>query len=222
MDKKIIVAIDGPSASGKSTVAKVVANKLGYKYIDTGAMYRAVTLYAIRHHLDVEGLLKVIDKIDITFDEKNRIYLNGEDVSVLIRTSELSDNTPKFAADARIREHLVALQQKMGKDKGIVMDGRDIASVVFPEAELKIFQIASPLARAKRRYAEYQDKGISCDLEEIVKEIELRDHVDASRDASPMIKVEDAIELDTSDLSIDQCVDAIMALVEEKVGERHG
>ena len=215
--KKIIIAIDGPSASGKSTVAKILAKKLGYKYIDTGAMYRAISLYALRHSLDVEGLLKIIDRISIGFDDKNNILLNGEDVSKDIRTSQLSDITPIYAADARIREHLVVMQQKLGHEKGIVMDGRDIASVVFPDAELKIYQVASARARAQRRCDEYNAKGITCNLEDITKEIEQRDLIDSTRDASPMVKTEDAIELDTSNMSVDQVVESILNLVEEKV-----
>jgi len=218
--KKIIIAIDGPSASGKSTVAKLVAAKLNYKYIDTGAMYRCVALYALENNLDLEQLVSKLNEIHITFDTKNNVFLNGKDVTQVIRSREVTQKTPQIAADARIRKYLVSLQQKMGLDKGIVMDGRDITSVVFPEAELKIFQVASAQARAMRRYKENKEKGIESDLETLTKEVEQRDYQDSHRDASPMIKVEDAYEIDTSDMSIDQVVNKIIELAKEK-GEKN-
>lgn len=215
--KKIVIAIDGPAASGKSTVAKLVASKLQYKYIDSGAMYRCVALYALRNNYDIEQIIANLNNIQISFDTENKVYLNGEDVSKEIRENEVTKLVPVVAQNPKIREYLVSLQKKLGEEKGIVMDGRDIGSVVFPNAELKIYQDASAKARAQRRYKENVEKNIQTNLEDLIKEIEERDHQDMNREHSPLVQAKDAVYLDTSDLSIEQSVDKIIDLVNERV-----
>ncbi|WP_423364201.1 (d)CMP kinase [Mycoplasma sp. P36-A1] len=215
--KKIIIAIDGPAASGKSTVAKIVASKLGYKYIDSGAMYRCVALYAINNNLDEKQLEENLNKINIEFDEKNNVYLNNQDVTLKIRSNEVTNIVPQIAKNAKIRSYLVQQQQKLGATKGIVMDGRDIGTVVFTNAELKIYQIASATARATRRHKENIEKNIPSDLKEITKEIEQRDYQDMNREHSPLTKAKDALILDTSNMTIEQSADAVIKLAEERV-----
>jgi cytidylate kinase len=180
-------------------------------------MYRAVALDALRNEYSIDEVLNNLKDLDIQFNEDGKIFLNGEDVSLLIRTSEVTNMTPIIASNPGVREHLVAMQQKIGSDKAVVMDGRDIGSVVFPNAELKIFQIASVKARALRRHNENIDKGLNSDLVTITKDIEKRDYQDMNRDVSPLIKCSDVIELDTSDMSVQQVVDKILELVKERV-----
>ncbi len=211
--KKITIAIDGHSSCGKSTMAKDLAREVGYVYVDTGAMYRCVTLYALRHGLftdegiQEEALRKAMPKIQITFRfnaEKGRpdTYLNGELVEDLIRSMEVSNHVSPIATLGFVREAMVAQQQQMGKDKGVVMDGRDIGTVVFPDAELKIFVTASAEVRAQRRYDELKGKGMEADYEEILKNVQERDYIDSHRAVSPLRKADDAIELDNSHMTI--------------------
>lgn len=213
--KKIIIAIDGFSSCGKSTIAKDLANKIGYIYIDSGAMYRAVTLYCLENRLfkddilDTESLRKHIDQIHISFrmnplTNKPDTYLNGLNVEDKIRTMEVSSRVSKVAALDFVREAMVAQQQEMGQAKGIVMDGRDIGTTVFPEAELKIFLTASPEIRAKRRYDELSAKGMQASFEEILENIKQRDYIDQHRETSPLRKASDAILLDNGNMSIDE------------------
>ena len=214
--RKITIAIDGFSSCGKSTMAKDLARELGYIYVDTGAMYRCVTLYALRHGIiDTDGAINLpkleaeIPNINISFKlnkETGRpdTYLNNENVENKIRTMEVSSHVSSIAAIPFVREALVAQQQKMGKDKGIVMDGRDIGTVVFPNAELKIFVTASPEVRAQRRYDELMEKGMEADYNEILENVKRRDYIDSHRDVSPLRKADDAIELDNSNISIEE------------------
>lgn len=214
--KKIVIAIDGYSSCGKSTMAKNLARQLGYVYVDTGAMYRAVTLYALRHQLfkadgevDAASLQQAMPDIRISFQfnaqtGKPDTYLNDELVEQEIRTMQVSERVSKIAALPFVRTALVAQQQRMGKDKGIVMDGRDIGTVVFPHAELKIFVTASAEVRAQRRYDELQQKGMPARYDDILKNVQERDYIDSHREVSPLRKAEDAIELDNSNLTIDE------------------
>jgi cytidylate kinase len=214
--EKIIIAIDGFSSCGKSTMAKDLAHELGYIYVDTGAMYRCVALYALQHKLflkdgeiNIPELEAAMPNINISFKlnkETRRpdTYLNNENVENKIRTMEVSSHVSSIAAIPFVREALVAQQQKMGKDKGIVMDGRDIGTVVFPNAELKIFVTASPEVRAQRRYDELMEKGMEADYNEILENVKRRDYIDSHRDVSPLRKADDAIELDNSNISIEE------------------
>lgn len=214
--EKIIIAIDGFSSCGKSTMAKDLAYELGYIYVDTGAMYRCVALYALQHKLflkdgkiNIPELEAAMPNINISFKlnkETGRpdTYLNNENVENKIRTMEVSSHVSSIAAIPFVREALVAQQQKMGKDKGIVMDGRDIGTVVFPNAELKIFVTASPEVRAQRRYDELMEKGMEADYNEILENVKRRDYIDSHRDVSPLRKADDAIELDNSNISIEE------------------
>ena len=214
--KKIVIAIDGYSSCGKSTMAKNLARQLRYVYVDTGAMYRAVTLYALRHQLfnadgdvDAASLQRDMPDIRISFQfnaqtGKPDTYLNDELVEHDIRTMQVSERVSKIAALPFVRTALVAQQQRMGKDKGIVMDGRDIGTVVFPHAELKIFVTASAEVRAQRRYDELQQKGMPARYDDILKNVQERDYIDSHREVSPLRKADDAIELDNSNLTIDE------------------
>lgn len=212
--KKITIAIDGFSSCGKSTMAKDLARETGYIYVDTGAMYRAVTLYALRHSLfNADGSAKrdelehSMPDIKITFrlnKETGRpdTYLNGECVEKEIRSMEVSTHVSPVAALPFVRSSLVALQQAMGKNKGVVMDGRDIGTTVFPDAELKIFVTASAEVRAQRRYDELQSKGMPADYDDILKNVKERDYIDSHREVSPLRKADDALELDNSHMTI--------------------
>lgn len=227
--KKITIAIDGFSSCGKSTMAKDLAKKLGYVYVDTGAMYRAVTLYAMRNGLfNANGSVKTADlerqmnKINITFKlnktaERPDTYLNNELVENDIRTLEVSNHVSQIAAVPFIREAMVAQQQRMGKDKGVVMDGRDIGTTVFPEAELKVFVTASAEVRAQRRYDELKEKGMPADFNDILKNVQERDYIDSHREVSPLRKAPDAIELDNSHMTITEQSAWLMELVKQKI-----
>ena len=227
--KKITIAIDGFSSCGKSTMAKDLAKKLGYVYVDTGAMYRAVTLYAMRNGLfNADGSIKTADlerqmsKINITFKlnkraERPDTYLNNELVENDIRTLEVSNHVSQIAAVPFIREAMVAQQQRMGKDKGVVMDGRDIGTTVFPEAELKVFVTASAEVRAQRRYDELKEKGMPADFNDILKNVQERDYIDSHREVSPLRKAPDAIELDNSHMTITEQSAWLMELVKQKI-----
>lgn len=220
--KKITIAIDGHSSCGKSTMARNLAREVGYIYVDTGAMYRAVTLYALRNGLfgadgsiNASELESRMDGIDISFRLNSKTgnpdtYLNGVCVEKEIRAMEVSSRVSKVAALGFVRSSLVARQQAMGMDKGVVMDGRDIGTVVFPDAELKIFVTASAEVRARRRYDELQAKGTPADFEDILRNVKERDYIDSHRDVSPLRKADDAIELDNSDMTIPQQQDWLM------------
>ena len=217
----ITIAIDGPSAAGKSTVAKGVAKKLGFVYIDTGAMYRCVTLYALKNGIDCqndEEVVKCLPNIYITLSIDGRVLLNGEDVTFDIRTQDVVDNVSYIAANKGVRLFLVDIQRQMAKDISIVMDGRDIGTYVLPHADVKIFQIASIKERAKRRFLENISKGIPCTLENVEKDLERRDYIDSHREFAPLKKADDAIAVDTSYMSIDEAINAIIKIIEEKVG----
>ena len=211
--KKITIAIDGHSSCGKSTMAKDLAREVGYVYVDTGAMYRSVTLFALRSGLftndtiNEEELRRRMPEIQISFQfnpETGRpdTYLNGELVEKDIRTMEVSNKVSPIAALGFVREAMVAQQQQMGKDKGVVMDGRDIGTTVFPDAELKVFVTASAEVRAQRRYDELKAKGMNADFDDILKNVQERDYIDSHREVSPLRKADDAIELDNSHMTI--------------------
>jgi len=206
--KKIIIAIDGYSSTGKSSFAKAIAAKLGYIFIDTGAMYRAVTLYAMRNGITGKPLkiVEALPDIQIEFRYnpslgRSEIYLDGENVDETIRSIAVSDNVSTVSQIPEVRKKLVTLQQEMGARRGIVMDGRDIGTVVFPDAELKIFMMADPLVRAKRRYDELRAKGVEISQEEIRENIQHRDHQDETRAVSPLRRAGDALLLDNSDMT---------------------
>ena len=218
--KKIVIAIDGYSSCGKSTMAKELAHRLGYVYVDTGAMYRSVTLFALREHLfdaedtlDADRLSALLPQVRIDF------RLNGENVEQKIRGLEVSSRVSIVAAQPFVREMLVRQQQAMGEGKGIVMDGRDIGTVVFPKAELKIFVTASAEVRAERRYKELQAKGQPADYESILKNVQDRDYMDSHREVSPLRQADDAIVLDNSHLTIAQQDAWLMDRVREKLAE---
>lgn len=228
MKKKINIAIDGYSSTGKSTIAKKLAESLGYVYVDTGAMYRAVTYFAVKNHIiskdffKKEELISKLNQIDLKFIFNKdlghaEIYLNGKNVEENIRNLEISNLVSRIAEVSEVRRKLVEQQQKIGKDKGVVMDGRDIGTIVFPDAELKIFMTASAEKRAQRRYKEMIGKGESVNLEEVIKNVTERDRIDTNRKDSPLIMAEDAVLLDNSDLSADETFEKAMVLVAEKI-----
>ena len=226
--KKITIAIDGFSSTGKSTIAKQLAKQLGYIYVDTGAMYRAVTLYAMQQNyisnkvFKKEELINDLDKITLSFQFNKELgfaemFLNGENVEKEIRTIEVSKLVSPVATISKVREKLVAEQQEMGKNKGIVMDGRDIGTVVFPDAELKLFMTASPDKRAKRRYKELIDRGDDVNYQEILHNVVERDRIDSTREDSPLINADDAIEFDNSDMGLKEQFERIFTLVEARL-----
>lgn len=220
--EKMNIAIDGPASAGKSTVAKKLAAELSYVYCDTGAMYRALTYAALSEGLSLdneEDLLHLLQQCVITFQfqkDGQRVFLNGKDVTKAIRENEVTRNVSLVSSYKTIREELVDRQKKIAASGGVVMDGRDIGTVVLPDAEVKIFMIASVEERAQRRFKENQQKGIPCELEQLQKEIERRDYLDSTRENSPLIQAKDAILLDTTGLSIEQVVKEIKKHVEEK------
>ncbi|EPR73711.1 Cytidylate kinase [Winogradskyella psychrotolerans RS-3] len=227
---KIIIAIDGFSSTGKSTVAKQLAKNLNYIYVDTGAMYRAVAYFALENELIGDGFFKEDDlvnrlgDISITFKFNEtagfaEVYLNGENIEAAIRTLKVSKYVSPVATLSAVRRKLVEQQQLMGKDKGIVMDGRDIGTVVFPEAELKIFMTASAETRAKRRYKELTDRGHELSYEDVLENVTTRDHIDSTREDSPLVKAEDAIEIDNSELTIEEQLETIVGLAEELISK---
>lgn len=220
MNKKIVIAIDGHSSCGKSTFAKSIAAKYGYIFIDTGAMYRAVTLFAMRNNLTDSPmkLISLLPSINITFRFNaergaSDIYLNGENVEAEIRGIAVSDFVSRISSIAEVRAYLVRLQQLMGQDRGIVMDGRDIGTVVFPDAELKIFMTADVDVRAQRRFKELTAKGDDVSLEEIAANIRKRDHEDETRKTSPLTRAADAITLDNSHMSVEQQMQWVDSLI---------
>ena len=220
MDRKINIAIDGPSASGKSTIAKRLCRELGYKHLDTGAMYRCVALKVARtgiNYKDKAAMKQLLDSINIDFTPRGKVLLDGEDVSSAIRTNEISMLASDVSTQLAVRQHIVKLQQEMSKNKGYVMDGRDIGTVVLPDAEVKIFMTASAETRAQRRYLENKERGIKSNLRALKQEIIERDYQDTHRTHSPLKKADDAIEIDTSDMTIVQVTDEILKIVESKL-----
>lgn len=226
--KKITIAIDGFSSTGKSTLAKQLANELAYVYVDTGAMYRAVTFFAMNNNLirsdffDKKALIDSLPEIQLEFKFNSdlgfaEMYLNGENVEKQIRTIEVSSFVSKVAEVSEVRSKLVEQQQEMGKNKAIVMDGRDIGTVVFPDAELKIFMTASAETRAQRRFDELQQKGDNVSYEDVLKNVVERDYIDTHREDSPLIIAEDAIEIDNSYLNREEQFAAVLELVNEVV-----
>ncbi|MGL5964355.1 MAG: (d)CMP kinase [Fusobacteriaceae bacterium] len=215
--REITVAIDGPAGSGKSTIAKILAEKYNMIYLDTGAMYRMVSLYSLRNNLDLNNLTSVeeaLKKVELDIRD-NSFYLNGEDVSDEIRTPKVTAIVSKVAAIKAVREKLVELQRDISKGRRAILDGRDIGTVVFPKANLKIFLIASPEERAKRRVKDYESKGIGGEsYEEVLSAIKLRDHLDSTRVESPLKKAEDAIEVDSSYMNIIEVCDVISSQIE--------
>ncbi|MCI7221634.1 MAG: (d)CMP kinase [Firmicutes bacterium] len=216
----INIAIDGPSGAGKSSIAKILAKKLTYTHLDTGSMYRAVAYKAMMNHLDIENEDVIVDMLkdtDIRLTNDGKIYLDDTDVSDMIRTNEISLLASNVSKHAKVRKDLVSRQQKMALNKGVIMDGRDIGTVVLKDAEVKIFLTASTIKRAQRRYLQNQQLNIASDLDQLIKEIEQRDYQDTHRAASPLVKASDAIEIDSSDITIDEVVDKILEIVNRKV-----
>ena len=226
--KKITIAIDGFSSTGKSTLAKQLAKELGYVYVDTSAMYRAVAYFAMQHnlvsetHLDKAGLIAQLSNINLRFQFNPTLgfaemYLNNKNIETQIRTIEVSRMVSKVAEISEVRAKLVEQQQAMGKDKGIVMDGRDIGTVVFPDAELKLFMTASSKTRAQRRFDELVEKGQHITFEDVLQNVEERDYIDTHREDSPLVKADDAIEIDNSSLSKKEQFEIVLQLVKEKL-----
>lgn len=221
--KKIAIAIDGPAGAGKSSISKVVANELGYLYIDTGAMYRGVTWAVLDSHVDVNNQKEVetlLPSLDLTLEPTAsacKVFVKGQDVTDLIRQQQINENVSTIASYKGVREYLVERQQAMSAVGGVILDGRDIGSVVLPDAELKIYLTASVDARAKRRWLEVQGTSNEQPLEDIKKNVESRDEMDKNRDESPLVCVEDAIVVDSSNMTFDETVKHILHLVQERI-----
>lgn len=221
--KNFNIAIDGPAGAGKSTIAKKIAKRLGFIYVDTGAMYRAMALYFIRNNIKAEESEKIEEAckhIDITIEYRNGeqlVILNDENVNGLIRTEEVGKMASASSVNITVRLKLVELQQSLAKKENVIMDGRDIGTYVLPNADLKIYLTASTRERARRRWLELKEKGIEADLDEIEKDIMERDHRDMTRDFAPLKQAEDAILLDSSDMTIDQVVEKIISLYEKVI-----
>ena len=221
--KKIAIAIDGPAGAGKSSISKVVANELGYLYIDTGAMYRGVTWAVLDSHVDVKNQKEVealLPSLDLTLEPTAsacKVYVKGQDITDLIRQQQINENVSTIASYKGVREYLVERQQAMAAIGGVILDGRDIGSVVLPNAELKIYLTASVDARAKRRWLEVQGTSNEQPLEDIKKNVESRDEMDKNRDESPLVCVEDAIVVDSSNMTFDETVKHILHLVQERI-----
>lgn len=218
--REFIVTVDGPAGSGKSTIAKIIAKKYGFTYLDTGAMYRMIALYALENSISLDDTEAVKDmlkntKLDII---ENQFFLNGKDVSEEIRTPRVSAIVSPVSAIKEVRVKLVDLQREISKGKSVILDGRDIGTVVFPNGDVKIFLVASPEERAKRRLKEYEEKGVEADYESVLASIKERDYLDSTRKESPLKKAEDAHEIDSSTMSIDEVVEAISKYIDEKIG----
>lgn len=213
------IAIDGPSASGKSTIAKQLAKKLGFVHIDTGAMYRAVALICLNQDIDLndeKACFNIVKDLEIELPEENMILVNGQDVSLLIRNDKVSKAASQVSKHKSVRDVLVSIQQDIASKKGFVLDGRDITSVVLPDAEVKIFQTADASVRARRRYNELIKNGIKTTYEEVHSDLVERDERDMNRQESPLIKVEDAIEINTTSMSIEEVVSQIVNIIESR------
>jgi cytidylate kinase len=225
--KNIAVAIDGPAGAGKSSVSKAVAKKLGFVYVDTGAMYRASALYAIKNGIQIneKDLTPVLDDINIDIeykDDRQIILLNGEDVSERIRESDVSMGASAIAVIPEVRLKLVELQRELADKRSVIMDGRDIGTYVLPRAELKIYLTASIDERARRRYAELVQKGSECNFDEVREDIKKRDFNDMNREFAPLKTAEDAVLVDSSDMTFDEVIETILKLIEEKTGHKAG
>ena len=229
--KKITIAIDGFSSTGKSTVAKQLAKALGYVYVDSGAMYRAVALYAMQNgiitkdHFNIQKLVSELDTLTINFIYNEsvgfaEVYLNGLNVESQVRTLDVSQWVSQVAEISEVRKMLVLQQKQMGQEKGVVMDGRDIGTVVFPDAELKLFMTASAETRAKRRYKELLERKEDVSYEDVLENVETRDLIDSTRDDSPLLKADDAIEIDNSNLSLNTQFEKIYALAQNAIGHK--
>ena len=227
MKEDLIIAIDGYSSTGKSSMSKIIAKNLGYTHIDSGAMYRAVTLYAFQNNyiqnqqIDVNSLVERLNEIKIEFKkdestQKNNTYLNGQNVEAESRSIEISKMVSPISEIPAIRDYCVALQQQMGENGGIVMDGRDIGTTVFPNADIKIFVTASPEVRAQRRFLEYQQQGKNISMDEVLKNVNERDYIDSHRAYSPLRKADDAIEVDNSNMNLEETVNRVMEIIESK------
>ena len=215
--KNLIVAIDGPAGSGKSTIAKLLAKKYDLTYIDTGAMYRMITLYLLENNIDISDL-KEVERILNTVNldmQGDKFYLDNVDVSTKIREKRINDNVSKVASIKIVRSNLVDLQRKISNNKDVILDGRDVGTVIFPNAQVKIFLIASPEERARRRYNEFLEKKTEITYDEVLKSIKERDHIDSTRDESPFVKADDAIELDSTNLTIEDVVNFISKEIEK-------
>jgi len=223
MKNKISIAIDGPAAAGKSTVAKLVAEKLSYIYIDTGAMYRALTLKALNNHVNLENAMELYTlltqtQIQLVPEEGGQfVYLDGEEVTHSIRSQKVTNSVSIVSKHQSVREEMVSRQQRLAAGGGVVMDGRDIGTHVLPQAEVKVFLVASVEERAVRRHTENLEKGYSSDLQQLKEEIEKRDKLDSEREVAPLKKASDAVLIDTTALSIEQVVNRIVALANERI-----
>lgn len=221
MEKSTVIAIDGPAGSGKSTLAKLVANELNFSFLDTGAMYRAITYLALKDNIidNTNSIIEISKNVNLEFrneNGENRIYADGIDISKEIRTLEVNNNVSEVSRIKEVREELVRLQQKIGTRTNIVAEGRDTTTTVFPDADLKIFLIATIEERAKRRYKEFIEKGLTGTLEDIIENLKKRDEIDSGREVSPLRKAPDAIELDTTNYTIEEELDFILNKVKEK------
>lgn len=219
----VTIAIDGPASSGKSTVARRIADDLGLIYVDTGAMYRALTFEALRKNVNIkdeDALLKLLKNTEISLKKRNMaqsVYLNDEDVTEDIRQNNVTNTVSIVAAHPLVRKEMVTRQQRLAENNGVVMDGRDIGTVVLPDSDVKIFLVASVMERAERRHKENKGKGIFSDLEQLKKDIAERDYKDSTRDTSPLKQAEDAVRIDTTKLSIEQVVEKIKSLISTKL-----
>lgn len=219
-NKKIIIAIDGMSSCGKSTVARQLAKKLNYIYVDSGAMYRAITLYFLRNNIDItnaEQVSEALEEIELDFrfnrqSEQVEIFLNDENVEYLVREMIVAEKVSEVAALPDVRQYAVSQQQKMGDKKGVIMDGRDIGTVVFPDAELKVFMVADNTVRVERRFKELYQKNPNITIEEVTHNIEMRDYIDTNREVSPLRKAKDAIEIDTTSLTPEEQLHKVLEL----------
>lgn len=215
--KNLIVAIDGPAGSGKSTIAKLLAKKYDLTYIDTGAMYRMITLYLLENNIDINDLKevkRVLNTVNLDM-QGDKFYLDNVDVSTKIREKRINDNVSKVASIKIVRSNLVDLQRKISNNKDVILDGRDVGTVIFPNAQVKIFLIASPEERARRRYNEFLEKKTEITYDEVLKSIKERDHIDSTRDESPFVKADDAIELDSTNLTIEDVINFISKEIEK-------
>jgi len=215
--KNLIVAIDGPAGSGKSTIAKLLAKKYDLTYIDTGAMYRMITLYLLENNIDISDLKeveRVLNTVNLDM-QGDKFYLDNVDVSTKIREKRINDNVSKVASIKIVRSNLVDLQRKISNNKDVILDGRDVGTVIFPNAQVKIFLIASPEERARRRYNEFLEKKTEITYDEVLKSIKERDHIDSTRDESPFVKADDAIELDSTNLTIEDVINFISKEIEK-------
>ncbi len=220
--KRFNIAIDGPSAAGKSTIADILAGKMGYTHLDTGAMYRSVALQARNKGISLENeedIVKMIAEMDLQMMADGRVILDGKDVSDTIRENEISMMASTVSKLKGCRSALVEMQQKICKDGGYILDGRDIGTVVLKDAPVKIYMVASPEARAQRRVLQNKEKGIEADYDEILEDIKKRDYQDMHREVSPLSKAEDAVEIDTSDMTLDEVTERVLEIIKEKTGD---